>query len=103
MQATLSRPKTGSKDAFVSKFMQELVAKNPEQKEFHQAVQEVVESLVPVMERHPEFKKAKILERIVEPERAILFRVPWMDDKGEIHIQKGYRIEFNSAIGPYKG
>ena len=62
-----------------------------------------MESLVPVMERHPEFREAKILERIVEPERAIMFRVPWMDDKGEIHIQKGYRIEFNSAIGPYKG
>jgi glutamate dehydrogenase (NADP+) len=103
MQATLNKPKTNSKDAYVAKFMQELIAKNPEQKEFHQAVQEVVESLVPVMERHPEFKKAKILERIVEPERTIMFRVPWMDDKGEIHIQKGYRVEFNSAIGPYKG
>ncbi|MBI5239426.1 MAG: NADP-specific glutamate dehydrogenase [Elusimicrobia bacterium] len=103
MQATLTKPKSGNKDAFVSKFMQDLTAKNPGEKEFHQAVQEVVESLVPVLERHPEFKKAKILDRIVEPERAILFRVPWMDDKGEIHIQKGYRVEFNSAIGPYKG
>ena len=103
MQATLSKPQTGSKDAFVSKFMQDVTAKNPGEKEFHQAVKEVVESLVPVMERHPEYKKAKILERIVEPERTIMFRVPWMDDKGEIHIQKGYRIEFSSAIGPYKG
>ena len=103
MQATLNKPKSNHKDAYVQKFMQELIAKNPEQKEFHQAVQEVVESLVPVMERHPEFRKAKILERIVEPERTIMFRVPWMDDKGEIHIQKGYRVEFNSAIGPYKG
>ncbi|MBI5242073.1 MAG: NADP-specific glutamate dehydrogenase [Elusimicrobia bacterium] len=103
MQDTLTKPKSGNRDAFVSKFMQELAAKNHGEKEFHQAVQEVVESLVPVMERHPEFKKAKILERIVEPERTILFRVPWTDDKGEIHIQMGYRVEFNSAIGPYKG
>jgi len=103
MQATLTKPKSGSKDAFVSKFMQDLAAKNPGEKEFHQAVQEVVESLVPVLERHPEFKKAKIMERIVEPERTITFRVPWTDDKGEIHIQRGYRVEFNSAIGPYKG
>ncbi len=87
----------------VESFMQGVIAKNPEQKEFHQAVQEVVESLVPVMDRHPEFRKAKILERIVEPERAIIFRVPWQDDRGEIQVNRGMRIEFNSAIGPYKG
>jgi glutamate dehydrogenase (NADP+) len=79
------------------------VKKNPGEKEFHQAVQEVVESLLPVLERRPEYRKAKILERLVEPERTITFRVPWMDDKGEIHVNRGFRVQFNSAIGPYKG
>ena len=88
---------------FVSDFMAEVKAKNPNEPEFHQAVQEVVESLELVLNRHPKYRKFKILERIVEPERVILFRVPWMDDRGEIHVQKGYRIEMNSAIGPYKG
>ena len=83
--------------------MAELKAKNPGEPEFHQAAQEVVESLAPVLERHPKYRKAKILERIAEPERVILFRVPWLDDKGEIQINKGYRVEMNSAIGPYKG
>jgi len=89
--------------SFVESFMQQVVARNPGEKEFHQAVQEVVESLEPCLERHPEFKKAKILERIVEPERVIMFRVPWEDDRGEIHVNRGMRVEFNSAIGPYKG
>jgi glutamate dehydrogenase (NADP+) len=88
---------------YVSEFMSELKAKNPNEPEFHQAAMEVAESLVPVLERHPEYRKAKILERIAEPERTIMFRVPWVDDKGEICINKGYRIEMNSAIGPYKG
>jgi glutamate dehydrogenase (NADP+) len=87
----------------VQAFMQEVTAKNPGEKEFHQAVQEVVESVMPVMDRQPQFRKAKILERIVEPERAILFRVPWQDDRGEIRVNRGMRVEFNSAIGPYKG
>jgi glutamate dehydrogenase (NADP+) len=78
-------------------------AKNPAEPEFHQAVQEVVESLQLVLERHPEYRKAKILERVVEPERVILFRVPWVDDQGEVQVNRGYRIEMNSAIGPYKG
>ena len=88
---------------YVSEFMAELKAKNPGEPEFHQAAMEVVESLAPVLERHPEYRKMKILERIAEPERVIMFRVPWVDDKGEIQINKGYRIEMNSAIGPYKG
>ena len=88
---------------FVDDFMNQVVAKNPGEPEFHQAVREVVESLVPVLERHPKYLENKILERIVEPERVILFRVPWTDDRGEIHVNKGYRVEFNSAIGPYKG
>ncbi len=87
----------------VEAFMQGVTAKNPEQKEFHQAVQEVVESLMPVLDRHPEYQKAKILERVVEPERVIMFRVPWVDDRGDVHVNRGMRVEFNSAIGPYKG
>ena len=89
--------------SFLDTFMQQVTAKNPEQKEFHQAVHEVVSSLEPVLERHPEFKKAKNMERMVEPERTILFRVPWQDDRGEVQINRGMRVEFNSAIGPYKG
>jgi len=88
---------------FVSNFMEMVRAKNPAQPEFIQAVQEVVESLEPVMERHPEFLEAKLLERIVEPERVIIFRVPWLDDQGRVQVNRGFRIEFNSAIGPYKG
>ena len=77
--------------------------RDPDQPEFHQAVEEVVESIVPVLERHPEYRQAKIINRIIEPERMIQFRVPWMDDDGEVNIQRGFRIEFNSALGPYKG
>jgi glutamate dehydrogenase (NADP+) len=88
---------------YVSDFMSEVTAKNPAQPEFHQAVLEVVNSVSLVLERHPEYRKAKIMERIVEPERVMMFRVPWMDDAGEIHVNRGYRIQMNSAIGPYKG
>lgn len=84
-------------------FMAKVIAKNPSEIEFHQAVHEVVESLIPYIEEHPQYSEAKILERVVEPERVILFRVPWLDDKGEVQINKGFRIEMNSAIGPYKG
>jgi glutamate dehydrogenase (NADP+) len=78
-------------------------AKNPGESEFHQAVQEVAESLTLVLDREPRFRKAKILERIIEPERVIMFRVGWQDDKGELHVNRGFRIQMNSAIGPYKG
>ncbi len=88
---------------FVDTIMANVKAKNPAQPEFHQAVQEVVESLAPVIERHPEYKEARILERIIEPERQLMFRVPWVDDKGKVQINRGFRVEFNSAIGPYKG
>jgi glutamate dehydrogenase (NADP+) len=88
---------------YVNIFMARLQAKNPSETEFHQAVQEVVESLSLVLDRHPEYRSAKILERMVEPERTVTFRVPWMDDQGEIQVNRGYRIEMNSAIGPYKG
>ncbi|MFH1862711.1 MAG: NADP-specific glutamate dehydrogenase [bacterium] len=87
----------------IREFMEQLKAKNPAQPEFIQAAQEVLESLEPVLKRHPRYVKHKILERITEPERVIMFRVPWLDDKGEIQVNRGYRIEFNSTIGPYKG
>jgi glutamate dehydrogenase (NADP+) len=87
----------------VNEFMAKLIARNPNETEFHQAVQEVVESLMPFIDDNPKYKYAKILERIVEPERVLIFRVPWVDDNGEIHVNRGYRIEMNSAIGPYKG
>ena len=88
---------------FVSDFMAQIKANSPNEPEFHQAVHEVVQSLAVVLERHPEYRQAKVLERIAEPERVIMFRVPWMDDKGAVHVNRGYRIEMNSAIGPYKG
>jgi glutamate dehydrogenase (NADP+) len=87
----------------VERFIENTEAKNPEQKVFIQAVREVIESLEPVIKRHPEYEKAKILERIVEPERVVMFRVPWVKDNGDIQVNRGFRIEFNSAIGPYKG
>ncbi len=87
----------------VSEFMEHVKAKNPGEKEFHQAVQEVVESLMPFLDKHPVYREAKILERIVEPERVLMFRVPWVDDSGEVRVNRGFRIEMNSAIGPYKG
>ncbi len=87
----------------VDTFMASVKARDPEQKEFHQAVHEVIESLIPVLDKHLEYRKAKIIERIMEPERTILFRVPWVDDAGEAQVNRGYRVEFNSAIGPYKG
>lgn len=87
----------------VNKFMDGVIAKNPGEKEFHQAVREVVETIIPFIEEHPKYKDAKILDRLVEPERTIIFRVPWQDDKGEVHVNRGYRVQFNSAIGPYKG
>jgi len=83
--------------------MAKVIAKNPSEVEFHQAVHEVVESLIPFIEENPQYKDAKILERMVEPERLIMFRVPWLNDKGEVQINRGFRIEMNSAIGPYKG
>ncbi len=87
----------------VNSFMAKVIAKNPSEPEFHQAVHEVAESLIPFIEENPQYKEAKILERMVEPERVIMFRVPWLDDKGEVQINRGFRIEMNSAIGPYKG
>ena len=88
---------------YVDGFMADLTAKNPNEKEFHQAVREVLESVAPYIVEHPYLMEQKILERIVEPERIIIFRVPWLDDEGEIQVNRGYRVQMNSAIGPYKG
>ena len=88
---------------YIDGFMEELTAKNPGEKEFHQAVREVLESVAQYIVEHPYLMDQKILERIAEPERVIMFRVPWLDDEGEIHINRGFRVQMNSAIGPYKG
>ncbi len=88
---------------FIYQIMEDVRAKNPAQPEFHQAVEEVMNSLQLVIERHPEYRKEKIIERMIEPERVIMFRVPWAGDDNEIHVNRGFRIEMNSAIGPYKG
>ncbi len=88
---------------YVHDLMVDVEAKNPGEAEFHQAVREVAESVELVLDRNPVYRKEKVLERIIEPERVILFRVPWVDDNGEVQVNKGYRIEMNSAIGPYKG
>lgn len=87
----------------IEKFMAAVAAKNPNEPEYIQAVQEVAETVIPFIEENPKYKKAKVLERIAEPERVIMFRVPWIDDQGEVQINRGYRIQMNSAIGPYKG
>ncbi len=92
-----------SVNQYVAGFMDRIVAKNPAEPEFHQAVKEVVESLVPCLEKHPEYVEHKILERMTEPDRIFIFRVPWLDDAGRIQVNRGFRVEFSNAIGPYKG
>lgn len=87
----------------IEAFMERVSAKNSHEPEFLQAVQEVAEAVIPFIEANPKYKKARILDRIVEPERTIMFRVPWLDDEGNVQVNRGYRVEFNSAIGPYKG
>ena len=89
--------------AFVDEYMAWLKARNPAESEFHQAAQEVAESLEVVLAKNPVYREKKILERISEPERVVMFRVPWLDDQGEVQVNRGFRIEMNSAIGPYKG
>jgi len=96
----LTPPTTGD---YIEQVMNTVKAKNPAEPEFHQAVQEVFESLRLVLQRHSEYRDARILQRMVEPERVIMFRVPWFDDQGQIQVNRGFRIEMNSAIGPYKG
>ncbi|HVZ16649.1 MAG TPA: NADP-specific glutamate dehydrogenase [Terriglobales bacterium] len=103
MSTTLTPPGVKAPTEYVDQVMAIVKAKNPAEPEFHQAVQEVFDSLRLVLQRHPEYREAKILERITEPERVMMFRVPWFDDKGQIQVNRGFRIEMNSAIGPYKG
>ena len=88
---------------YIERVLKEVKEKNSHEPEFSQAVEEVLESLTPVIEAHPEYEKLAILERIVEPERAIMFKVPWTDDQGQVQVNRGYRVQFNGAIGPYKG
>ncbi len=101
MPSTLTRDTAGS--SYVNEVLAQTVARNPAEPEFHQAVKEVLESLAPVFDRRPEYRSARILERMVEPERVIMFRVPWLDDHGRVQVNRGFRIEMNSALGPYKG
>ena len=89
--------------ADINEFIANLEKRTPGEREFHQAVEEVIGSIWDFYDRNPKYQKAKILERMVEPERIIMFRVPWVDDRGEVQINRGYRVEFNSALGPYKG
>ena len=100
---TMTKTGESSVEKEINAFMKKVIARNPGEKEFHQAVREVVESVTPFIEKNSKYKSAKILERMVEPERVLMFRVPWLDDKGEIQVNRGFRIEMNSAIGPYKG
>lgn len=88
---------------YVERVLENLKKKNPNEPEFHQAATEILTTLAPVVEKHPEYEKAALLERFVEPERVVMFRVPWVADDGSVHVNKGYRVQFNSAIGPYKG
>jgi len=87
----------------VTRIYEDVLRRNPGEVEFHQAVREVLESLAVVLTRHAEYTEMKTVERICEPERQVIFRVPWQDDRGEVHINRGFRVEFNSALGPYKG
>ena len=90
-------------NAYVQRVLQDLKDRNPNQPEFHQAATEILSSLSVVFDKHPEYEKSGLLEMLVEPERVIMFRVPWVDDNGNVHVNKGYRVQFNGAIGPYKG
>jgi len=101
--ATMTPTKTMTAKEYVQSVISMIRAKNPAEPEFHQAAQEVFESLVPVLDRHPEYRSARMLERMAEPERVLMFRVPWTDDRAEVQVNRGFRIEMNSAIGPYKG
>src|SRR5208337_4976703 len=101
--STLSAATTKGTAEYINDVLTSVRSKNPAEPEFHQAVQEVLESLGPALSKHPEYQKARILERMVEPERVIMFRVPWVDDQGNVQVNRGFRIEMSSAIGPYKG
>ena len=103
MSSVMTRPGTKASGDYIEQVMLSVKAKNPAEPEFHQAVKEVFDSLRLVLGKHPEYQSARLLERVVEPERVLMFRVPWFDDQGNIQVNRGFRIEMNSAIGPYKG
>ncbi|MGA8067003.1 MAG: Glu/Leu/Phe/Val dehydrogenase dimerization domain-containing protein, partial [Terriglobales bacterium] len=103
MSPVMEPPKVNVGADYTNQILNLVKAKNPAEPEFHQAVMEVFESLRPVLGRHPDYHEAKILERITEPERVLMFRVPWFDDQGKVQVNRGFRIEMNSSIGPYKG
>jgi glutamate dehydrogenase (NADP+) len=103
MSTIMEPPKNNAAADYINQVLNLVKSKNPAEPEFHQAVLEVFESLRPVLDRHPEYREAKILERITEPERVLMFRVPWFDDKRNVQVNRGFRIQMNSAIGPYKG
>ena len=89
--------------SYMDEIKELVVKRNPAEPEFHQAVNEVLDSLGPVLEYHPEYEEHRVLERLVEPERVIMFRVPWVDDSGQVHVNRGFRVQFNNATGPFKG
>lgn len=99
------RPEQSQKAAaeYVQSVFEKVIARNPHENEFHQAVKEILDSLIPVLAKHPKYMQQGLLERLVEPERVITFRVPWVDDAGVVQVNRGFRVQFNSAIGPYKG
>lgn len=99
---TMSQEEVNARD-YVQDVYETVVKRNPHESEFHQAIKEILESLIPVIAKHPKYKEHGILERIVEPERLISFRVPWVDDQGIVRVNRGFRVQFNSAIGPFKG
>lgn len=101
--STLQTETQSAAQNYVQRIYEEVQRRDPQEREFHQAVKEILDTLVPVLERHPHYMENSILERLVEPERTVSFRVPWYDDAGRIHVNRGYRVQFNSAIGPYKG
>ena len=89
--------------SYVNEVLAQIVSRNPGEKEFHQAAEEVLQSLELITDKNPKYRKAGLLERLVEPERQIMFRVPWVDDNGNVQVNRGFRVQFNNAIGPYKG
>ena len=103
MSVAVSEQNQAAAEQYVKSVYESVIKRNPHESEFHQAVKEILDSLVPVFAKHPQYKDAGILERIVEPERVVYFRVPWVDDQGRVQVNRGFRVQFNSALGPYKG
>jgi len=103
VSVAVSEQNQAAAEQYVKSVYESVIKRNPHESEFHQAVKEILDSLVPVFAKHPQYKDAGILERIVEPERVVYFRVPWVDDQGRVQVNRGFRVQFNSALGPYKG